>query len=391
MAEPKLRFGIVGIGAGARGLLRGFKQHPNIELVAVCDVRQEALDRFAKEYGGETYTNVEDIASSPNIDAIWVATPNQYHAQHVITVAEHKKHVIVSKPMATTLDECKQMIDAADRNGVKLLAGHTQSVMPGVRKMADLVRSGDYGPLGMVHSWNYTPWIYRPRMPEELDQSKGGGVVYRQSPHHIDIVRLIAGGMVRSVRAMTKIMDPERPVPGIFVAYLEFENDVPCTLVYSGYGHFDSGEITFSRGQSPGDILIQQGMTREQEEALKEGRRFTAASRETPALGGGEGGGDGLSAFGLTIASCAKADIRQSPNGVYVYKEFGKPEEIELPRGYARGYDELNEMYEGVVHDKPIVHDGRWGLATQEVTMAIIQSAAEHREIRMQYQVPYPG
>src|SRR5205085_2440445 len=125
----------------------------------------------------------------PNIDAVWIATPNQFHAPLAIQAAEHKKHVIVSKPMAVTLDECKAMIAAADKNGVKLMAGHTQGILPGIRKMAALVRSGEYGPLEMINSWNYTPWIYRPRLPQELDEKTGGGVVFRQSPHHIDMVR----------------------------------------------------------------------------------------------------------------------------------------------------------------------------------------------------------
>lgn len=395
MQQPVLKLGLIGIGSGARGLLEAFVAHPGIKLVAAADVRQDALDKFAGEYGAKTYPSAEALCSDPNVDAVWVATPNHFHAEHVITAAEHKKHVIVSKPMAVSLEQCQAMVAAADKNGVQLLAGHTQSMLPGVRRLAELVRSGDYGRLGMLHSWNYTPWIYRPRMPEELDATKGGGVVFRQSPHHIDIVRLIGGGLVRSVRGMTLTLDPSRHVPGAFVAYLEFEDGVPATIIYSGYGHFDSAELTFGLGgfTAPGRsaVLVGGGLTAEEEQALKEAARYTArvANQPPPPVFGDK---DVPSVpFGLTIASCAKADLRQSPKGVYIYGDQGSRTEVAVQGPEARGYAELDELYQAVVNGKPIVHDGRWGLATQEVTMAIIQSAQERREIMMQHQVAFPG
>ncbi len=394
MQQPVLKLGLIGIGSGARGLLEAFVAHPGIKLVAAADVRQDALDKFAGEFGAKTYPSAGALCSDPDVDAVWVATPNHFHAEHVITAAEHKKHVIVSKPMAVSLEQCQAMVAAADKNGVKLLAGHTQSMLPGVRRLAELVHSGEYGRLGMLHSWNYTPWIYRPRMPEELDAAKGGGVVFRQSPHHIDIVRLIGGGLVRSVRGMTLLLDPSRQVPGAFVAYLEFEDGVPATIIYSGYGHFDSAELTFGLGgftaPGRGAVLVGGGLTAEEEQALKEAARYTArvANQPPPPVFGDK---DVPSVpFGLTIASCAKADLRQSPKGVYVYGDQGSRTEVPVHGPEARGYAELDELYQGVVNGKPIVHDGRWGLATQEVTMAIIQSAQERREIMMQHQVAFP-
>lgn len=392
--QPTLKFGIAGIGSGARGLLQGFIRHPNIEIVAAADTRQDALQKFAQEFQAATYHSVEEMCKHPHLDAVWVATPNHFHAEHVMLAAEHRKHVIVSKPMAITLDQCNAMVACADRNGVKLLAGHTQSVLPGIRKMAELVRSGEFGPLGMVHSWNYTPWIYRPRMPEELDVSKGGGVVFRQSPHHIDIVRLIGGGQVRSVRAMTRQLDASRPVPGAFVVYLEFDDGTPATIVYSGYGHFDSAELTFGLGGFAGsngaEQLVSQGISAEQEQAMKEARRYTSRSGTVPAEHRDEENEFPLIPFGLTLASCALADLRQSPNGLYIYEANGARREVRLPAGEPRGWAELDELYQAVVHDQPLVHDGRWGLATQEVTMAIIQSAAERKEILLSHQVAFP-
>ncbi len=161
--------GLVGVGVGASQLLPALSTSPHIQLVAAADVRSAALEQFASEFGTQTYASVEALAEDPRVEAVWVATPNQLHAQHVIAAAERGKHVIVSKPMAISLDEAAAMNLAAERYGVKLLAGHTQSMAPTIRKMAELVHSGELGQLGMLHTWHFTDWMYRPRLPAELD------------------------------------------------------------------------------------------------------------------------------------------------------------------------------------------------------------------------------
>src|SRR5919205_2190389 len=100
--------------------------------------------------------------------------------------------------------------------------------------------------------------MFRPRLPEELDPNLGGGPVFRQASHQVDIVRAIAGQPVRSVRAMTVRLDEQRGPPGAYSVYLEFQDGTPATIVYSGYGHFDlaswlRGRDGTSRPQQPMD------------------------------------------------------------------------------------------------------------------------------------------
>jgi phthalate 4,5-cis-dihydrodiol dehydrogenase len=376
-----LRFGIAGIGAGASNLLEGFIRSPRVRITAAADVRADALQAFGRQFGAKTFQSVEDLCRSPQVDVVWVATPNRLHAQHAILAADSGKHVIVSKPMAMTLQQCEAMIEAADRNGVELLVGHSQGLAPTVRKMAELVHSGEYGKLGMVHTWHYTDWVYRPRLPAELDEGQGGGVVFRQAPHQIDIVRLIGGQPLRSVRAASLQLDPGRATTGAYVAYLEFEDGTPATLVYSGYGHFKSPELTAGRARTWAQVS--KGTTAEEERALKEAARYgggastaseeaTSASERTHAI------------FGLTLVSCQLADIRQAPRGVLVYGDSGKQEIVVPPD--ERGEAEFEEMYRAVRHGRPILHDGRWGLATHEATLAILESARQRKEIALTQQ-----
>jgi len=213
-----MRIGIAGLGAGAVNALAatpGLTNHPSVELVAAADVRPEARDAFASRYGGRTYAGVEEMCKSPDIDAVYILTPNAAHAEHAILAAEHGKQVIADKPMALTLDDCDAMIRAADRNGVRLLIGHSQSLDSGILKMVEIVRSGVLGRPVMVASSYYNEWLYRPRSRDELDPSTlEGNLVLRQGAVQLDIVRMLGGGMVRSIRGTTVVADPARRVEG---------------------------------------------------------------------------------------------------------------------------------------------------------------------------------
>jgi phthalate 4,5-cis-dihydrodiol dehydrogenase len=248
-----MRFGLAGLGIASTQILPEFAGRPHLQITAAADPRPEGRDKFERQYGGKAYETVEQMCQSSEVDAVYVCTPNHLHAEHVITAAEHGKHAIVEKPMALTLEECEGMNQAAERNGVKLLCGHTHSFDPPVRKMRELVSNGNLGALRMISTWHFNEFMYRPRMPQELDASLGGNIIFNQGPHQMDIVRLIGGGRVRSVRAMTGMWDPARRAEGAYCGYLEFEDGTPATFAYNGYGHFDSAEFSEWTGEQQRD------------------------------------------------------------------------------------------------------------------------------------------
>jgi phthalate 4,5-cis-dihydrodiol dehydrogenase len=93
--------------------------------------------------------------------------------------------------------------------------------------------------------------------------------------------------------------------------------------------------------------------------------------------------------FGITLVSCEKADLRQSPQGIWVYEESGR-REIVLPPDEARGEAEFEELYQAVTNGIPPLHDGRWGAATHEITLAIMESAEQGKEIYLTRQTEVP-
>ncbi len=393
--NQKLRIGIAGLGVASTQILPAISRLPFVEITAAADTRADAVTRFREQYRADGFVSVEELCASPKVDAVYIATPNSLHAEHALTAAKHKKHIIVEKPMAMNLEQCDAMNEAAEREGVKLLCGHTHSFDPPIRKIREIVRAGELGKLRMINSWNFNEFMYRPRMKHELAMSRG--VVLNQGPHHVDIIRLIGGGMVRSVRAMTGIWDQAREWEGSYTCYLEFEDGTPATLVYSGYGFFDTAELfewvgEGGQNRAPDTNLnvrekLREVKTAEDEERLKEAMRYGgqregefshtwAGERKQPF-------------FGLTLVSCEKGDIRQTPNGLRIYGEAAQ-REIKLTSASRGRESEVEELYDAVVKGRPVFHDGRWGAATLEVCLAMLQSAVERKEVFLSHQVPSP-
>ena len=386
---------MAGLGVASTQILPPISTLPYIKITAAADTRTDALQKFRETYHGEAFTSVAAMCESPNVDAVYIATPNQLHAEHVIAAAERGKHAIVEKPMALSVAECDSMNEAAEKQNIKLLCGHTHSFDPPIRKIRQIVQSGELGKLCMINTWNYNEFMYRPRMKHELATSRG--VVLNQGPHHVDVVRLIGGGLVRSVRAMTGIWDKARGYEGSYTCYLEFEDGTPATLVYSGYGFFDTAELFSWVGEGgqyrdPKTNLnvrrrLREVRSSEEEEQLKEAMRFGGKREgEYSHVWSGE---RHQPFFGFTLVSCEKGDIRQTPDGLYIYGET-EQREIPLSAGSRGREAEVEELYNAVVHNRPVFHDGRWGTATLEVCLAMLESAKERKEIFLSHQVPSP-
>jgi phthalate 4,5-cis-dihydrodiol dehydrogenase len=393
----KLKLGIVGIGVGASEILPQMERIPEFDLVAAADVNPRVLETFKQRYGSRTYDSIEKLCADPDVEAVWVSAPNRFHAPHTIIAANHGKHVVVEKPMAISLHEAEQMIEASIKNKIKLLCGHTQSFGPHIRTMRKIIRSGELGKLCALHVWAYTDWMLRPRTAEELDINQGGGVPYRQGPHQIDTLRLLGGGMVRSVRGTIGQWFKGRTIPGYYSAFMEFEDGTPATLMHNGYGYFLASELVPWGKQNSRYSEAERAAIRK---SLLDGTRDENADKDAMRIGGAneqEVLSRGIPGrvwlpndLGILVATCERGDIRQSQHGLYVHSDQGTKDVPLVGGGGPSRRGELIELYNAVVLDQPIRHTGPWGMATLEVCLAIMQSAKERREIMLSHQVPAP-
>ncbi|HLZ70369.1 MAG TPA: Gfo/Idh/MocA family oxidoreductase [Dehalococcoidia bacterium] len=393
-AARPLHVGIAGLGMAGAGIVNTLAALPQIRLVAAADPRAPALAAFRERFRGHGYQSLEGLCADPKVEAVWLATPTHLHCEQAIALAEHGKHVVVEKPLAVSLEECERMIAAAERNGIALIAGGARSFEPAFAGMRRIIASGRLGRLGGLTTWAFLGWMLRPREPHEVDVSRGGGAVYNQAPHAVDVLRLLGGGLVRSVRAMTGEWLPERPCPGYFCAYLEFEDGTPATLVYNGYGYLHAWEL-LPWGETPQRQAAAERASAYRRQ-LRLGTADEYAARERLRFGGlperpaaERGGTDSWTPgdAGLVIASCERGELRQSATGLYVYDDDGRHDEP-LPPGQSLRLNEVTELL-AAIGGRPALHDGRWGMATLEVVLAIMQSAAERKEIRLRRQAPY--
>jgi phthalate 4,5-cis-dihydrodiol dehydrogenase len=387
----RLRLGVIGLGRAFSLMVPTFAHHPLVELVAGTDVRADARERFSREFAAKAHPSAKALAADPNVEAVYISTPHELHAAHARLVAAHGKHILVEKPMALSLADCAAMIDMARAAGVVLMVGPSHSFDAPIRRTRELIASGAFGELRMIQAMNYTDWLYRPRRPEELDPS-AGGVLVNQAPHQVDMVRLLAGGLARTVRASVGAWDRARPAPAAYAAQLTFAGGAFASLAYNGYGHFDSDEFMGWVGEG--------GEAKDRARSGRARARLASAEQEASLkaaanYGGADYGGPSATSraapehhqhFGLLIASCERADLRPTPDGVTIYDDNGVRLEPltspQVPRS-----DVIDELYAAVVDRRPPLHDGPWSRATIEVCLAMLESARTGQEVVLKHQV----
>lgn len=392
MSKP-LKLGIIGLGRAFTLMLPTFASHPLIKIVAASDPRADARERFVSEFGAKIFENVEALCSDPEVEAVYVASPHQFHVDHAKLAARCGKHVLVEKPMALSLDDCREMIEAAKQANTKLLVGHSHSYDLPYLRTREMIRSGAYGRVRMINALNFTDFLYRPRRAEELDTKAGGGVIFSQAAHQVDIVRLLSTSKAVSVRAFTGNWDPLRPTEGAYNAQVSFEDGSFASLTYSGYAHFDSDELMGWWGElgqrRDGDAAY--GRARQalrvvkspaDEIEMKNRRAYGPSGRDAFRVTGELAHNH----FGLVIVSCERADLRPLPQAVVVYGDEARHVE-ELPPPKIPRAEVVDELYDAVVRGKPPLHSGEWGMATLEICLAILFSSESGREVGLKHQV----
>ena len=132
----KVRFGVVGTNFITDWVIAGARQDPRFELVAVCSRSQERAEEFAAKHGiPYKFTSLEEMASSPVVDAVYIASPNFKHAEQSILCMSHGKHVLCEKPLASNAAEARRMIAASEKYNVTLMEAMKSTLNPNFLKL----------------------------------------------------------------------------------------------------------------------------------------------------------------------------------------------------------------------------------------------------------------
>lgn len=382
----EIRVGVLGLGRAFTLMVPTLAGDPRVRIVAGYDPRPEPRLRLQQDFGATTHDTTEALCADPGVEAVYVASPHQFHAEHVELAARYGKHVLLEKPMALSLDQCDRMIEACDRAAVHLIVGHCHSFDAPYLLAARLVESGEYGAPRMVHALNYTDFLYRPRRPEELRTEDGGGVVFSQGAHQLDIIRMLAGGSLTRVRAVTGRWDPARPTEGAYSALLWFDNGTFASVTYSGYAHFDSDEWC--------EWTSEMGFEKSPDQHAAARRKLAAAgspAEEARLKAAGTYGGPEYrdqrvvppprahQHFGPVIVSCERADLRPVPDGVWVHAD-GERHKVLLPTPAVPRSEVIDELHGAIRLGRAPRHDGAWARGTLAACLALLRSASDNAD-----------
>lgn len=388
-----VKLGVCGLGRAFSLMLPTFSRDDRFHLVAAATPGAAGRRAFERDFSGRAYPSMEQLCEDDEVEAIYIASPHQFHCQHVEMAAAAGKHCLLEKPMAINLAEAGRIVDAVERAAIKLVVGPSHSFDAPVGRARSVIHSGQIGDLKQVQAMNYTDFLYRPRRPEELDTTSGGGVVFSQGIHQVDIVRMLAGGMAQSVYAATGNWDPERPTEGAYSAMLQFENGTFAALTYNGYGHFDGdrlmhdySELGFSKKPADyGGVRARLAVDGARDESdLKRQRNLGFA--DTAQLQNKQP--QSHEHFGLIIASCEGGDLRLFPDGIEIHADGERQFELLPPPSIPRR-EVMDEFYQAVTGDKPVPHSARWGMASLEVVLGVLESARHNRVVPLEHQVPF--
>ena len=363
--EARLRLAIVGLGRGAALTAPGLIAHSRIELIAGCDPNADAREAFTAKTGLSATGDFADLLSDAQINAIYVASPHEYHAEHAIAAARAGKHVLVEKPMALRLGEARDMVTAADQVGVTLMVGPSHGYDPPVALAAELAWKA--GGARLIHTVAFTDFLYRPRRASELARSTGGGVVFSQASHQIDMARVIAGAPITFVRARLGEWD-SRASDGAYAALLGFANGATASITYSGHSRYDNDDGIGEMGRpkpAATHSRTRAALATGGENSAKKARGFAA---------GLAGPAPYHERLGRTIVCCPDADLELTSEGVIVHDERGSTLHF-APLAPAPRYHVAECFVRAVLDRETPGFDGHWGLATLAACHAIVRSA----------------
>ena len=240
-----MKFGIIGAGMIGHFHAKAITAMTGGTLHSVFDLRQEAADKLAHEYGAKAFSNIAEFLAEPELEIVTVGTPSGAHLDPTLAALKAGKHAIVEKPLEITIPRIDELMLAAEENDKTLAAVLNRRFHPGMDAFKKAADEGRFGTL--VSASAYIKW-YRDQAYYDSAGWRGtwaldgGGALMNQSIHTVDALVYLAGP-VKSVQATTVCLAHERiEVEDHCVAIIEFENGArgvieASTCTWSKDGH----------------------------------------------------------------------------------------------------------------------------------------------------------
>jgi len=332
-------FGVVGCGMIGKVQAEAIASIPGARLLAVCARDEKRVVEFAAKFGADGYTDYDRFLTHPGLQIVNICTPNGLHAEQGVKAAQAGKHVLVEKPIETSLEKADALIEACDRAGVKLGVIFQSRFLPAVQEIKRAIDEGRLGRLMVGDA--YVKWY---RAPEYYADSwhgtmalDGGGALINQAIHTVDLLRWMMGPVETVFAMKAALRYPRIEAEDTLVASLRFQNGAlgvleAATSVKPGFKR--RLEISGERGSVilDGDAISCWAIDGEADDAV-----------------GGEQITDG------------------SANPAAISNE-----------GHRR---QIEDMMRAVIENRPPMIDGREGRKSLELVTALYASAVEGRAV----------
>ena len=253
------------IGCGSITKLRHapeYKSNRDVDIKGFYDTRQDRAEEMSGMFGGRVYNSIDDMLADKNIDAVSVCTANVFHAPVSIRALEAGKHVLCEKPMATSVEDCTKMIEAAERNGKILMIGHNQRFITAHIKAKEILQSGEMGKIlsfrtvfghGGPEMWSADKssgtWFFR-------KDAASMGAIGDLGIHKADLISWLIDDEITEVSAMTVTLDKKDDTEKLIeiddnaICILKSQRGIVGTLSASWtyYGDEDNSTVVYCTG-----------------------------------------------------------------------------------------------------------------------------------------------
>lgn len=219
-----IKAGVVGCGYWGPNLIRNLRQSPDCHLKVICDASEQRLRHMQRLHPDvATTSNFEDLLKDPELDAVIVATPVRFHFDMAKACLNAGKHVFIEKPMARTVAEGEELVALADRQGLVIMVGHTFLFSPAVRRMKEIIDSGDIGELQYISARRLNLGLFQ----------KDINVAWDLAPHDISIILHLLGEQPVSVSCQGN-SHVTRGIEDVTMMYLNFRKN-RCAFIQNSW------------------------------------------------------------------------------------------------------------------------------------------------------------
>jgi len=230
-----LSIAVIGCGYWGPNLIRNFNWLPGCQVVVACDAKAERRAHIEKLYPQiKTIAETGDIFADKTIDAVVIATPVKFHYELALQSLQAGKHTFIEKPMASSVAECRELLELAKSKGLTLMVGHTFIYSPPVRKIKEVVDSGDLGGIQYVSSRRLNLGLYQ----QDIN------VTWDLAPHDISIILHVLNDVPISVNCQGKA-HVSKGVEDVTSMTINFANGSFCTIQSSWLDPNKVREMTF--------------------------------------------------------------------------------------------------------------------------------------------------